>query len=213
MLADERIQHPVLHTSRRQGELAAAAPRLERDLARSCLGLIDSLSSIRLLLAIPRGLEAPELLAQATRVLLRSHEVTRCSVFVLKAGLLECAAGASLGDTGAGRGDETGPIGQTTVFRLGEGLMGHAALERATVCVGDVRKDARFLPVPSSPRPPRALVSVPLLAGPRVLGVLNVSHPDVHNWSGWQQQVFELYGQIIAERLHYDGGPERKPPS
>ncbi|HAZ60211.1 MAG TPA: hypothetical protein DCY89_01400 [Gammaproteobacteria bacterium] len=182
------------------------APRsaLERDLARNCLGLIDSLASLRLLLSIPRDLDAQDLLGQSMRVLLRSHEVTRCSVFVLRAGLLTCAAGASLGDAGAGLRDDTGPIGPPRTFRLGEGIMGHAALERVTLCVRDVRGEPRYLAIDSCPRPPRALVCVPLLSGPRVLGVLNVSYPDPRNWAPWQQQIFELYGQVIAERLGFD---------
>lgn len=180
----------------------ALSGALERDLARNCLGLIDSLASLRLLLAIPRDLEVHALLAQSMRVLLCSHDVTRCSVFMLRGGLLTCAAGASLGDTGAGLRDDTGPFGRPKVFRLGEGIIGHAALERMTLCVRDVRHESRYLAIPSCPRPPRALVCVPLLAGPRVVGVLNVSHPDPRQWSAWQRQVFELYAQVLAERLH-----------
>jgi len=190
----------------------ALSGALERDLARSCLGLIDSLASLRLLLAIPRDLDPHELLGQSMRVLLQSHEVARCSVFVLQAGLLSCAAGASLGDAGAGLRDDTGPIGRPKVFRLGEGVIGHAALERLTLCVGDVRQEPRYLAIRSCPRPPRALVCVPLIAGPHVIGVLNVSRPDPHHWGRWQRQVFELYAQVLAERLHPlrdDRGPGR----
>jgi GAF domain-containing protein len=190
---------------------SAVTGALERDLARNCLSLIDALASLRLLLGIPRDLKAHDLLGQSLRALLHSHAVARCSVFLLRAGLLSFAAAAGIDDAAADLRDETGPIRLPRSFRLGEGIMGLAALERRTLAVADVRREPRYIALPSCPRPPRALVSVPLLAGPRLLGVLNVSHPDPHHWGHWQRQVFELHALVIAERLDAASGEQSAP--
>jgi GAF domain-containing protein/PAS domain-containing protein len=60
-------------------------------------------------------------------------------------------------------------------LRLGEGVVGRAGATRAPVCVPDVQADAGDLPaIPET----RAELAVPLLAGDRLVGVLDVQSPE-----------------------------------
>ena len=54
-----------------------------------------------------------------------------------------------------------------------EGIIGAAARSRGRVLVADVRSDARYLPVPGAEWV-RSELAVPVVAGDRLLGVLNI---------------------------------------
>jgi GAF domain-containing protein len=173
-------------------ELAAGA-----ELARQWVSMLDSLAGLRQLLALGQAHQEPRVfLGQAVQLMLRSHDINQCSVFLADQGTLSCAAGAGLGD----RLLRPRP----TAFRLGQGLMGQAALDRSTVWVHDAPRDHRFLPHPNGLlAPPRALVCVPLIAEQALLGVLNVSHPDAAALAHWHAKVFSMYGQLLAHLLHH----------
>ena len=61
------------------------------------------------------------------------------------------------------------------VFHKGEGLIGWAAKTGQAVRVMDTLDDARFSRPPSASFPVRSLISIPLMAAQRVLGVFSVS--------------------------------------
>jgi PAS domain S-box-containing protein len=64
-------------------------------------------------------------------------------------------------------------------FALGEGICGKVAEEGKPRLIADVRGDPQFIPTIALVGEIRSLLSVPLIAGEIVVGVINVSHPDI----------------------------------
>jgi CheY-like chemotaxis protein len=81
-------------------------------------------------------------------------------------------------------------------FRLGEGIAGHVAATRTHLRLDDTETDSRFLPLESSPITIRSLMCYPLVAGDRLLGVLNLSHSAPGYFSPDREQT----GWLLARR-------------
>lgn len=175
-----------------------SAQQAEHLVGRVLVRLVDALAAQRHLLNLGQTCRDPTvLIAQGLRLLIRSHDIEQCSVFIPEEGQLRCSVGTGVSER-PGRH-------LPAAFPMGEGLMGVAALERHVVWVPDTRQDPRFMPAPqrlNSPGP-RTLVCVPLLAEQRLLGVLNVSHSDPAAFAAWQAQAFALFGQLLAHLLDY----------
>jgi GAF domain-containing protein/HAMP domain-containing protein len=77
----------------------------------------------------------------------------------------------------------------------GKGLVGRAATSQAAVLVPDVSQAEGWLPNPLLPET-RAEVAVPIMAGERVLGVLDVQHNVV---GGLGQSDADLLGSIAGQ--------------
>lgn len=87
-------------------------------------------------------------------------------------------------------------------IRIGaEGLSGFAAGKRATVVVPDVRKDSRYV---QASKATRSEAAVPILAGDRLLGVLNFESSKVGFFSRNDRNLLELLAAQIAIGLRLD---------
>lgn len=71
-----------------------------------------------------------------------------------------------------------GSDGPAAVFKKGQGLMGWAVKTGQAVRVSDTLDDDRFAPSTRGAFAVRSLISIPLMAAERVLGVLSVSTAD-----------------------------------
>lgn len=82
--------------------------------------------------------------------------------------------------------DEAGFIEEgreSTRFRIGENIAGLVAREGKPILIPDALRDDRFLKTKNKNVEIKSLISIPLIAGERVIGVLNLSHgvPDTFN--------------------------------
>ncbi|MBI3606536.1 MAG: GAF domain-containing protein [Nitrospirae bacterium] len=85
-------------------------------------------------------------------------------------------------------------------FRLGEGVAGSAALCGKTIRVNDTRQDVRFLKGAGSIR---SLLCLPLFSGGRVIGLLNLSHPDPGFFSSEHESVFSILATMVGHLLTF----------
>lgn len=88
--------------------------------------------------------------------------------------------------------------------RLGEGLVGTAALTRKAVRADDVRRDQRYL---SAVDPVRSELSVPMLARGRVVGVIDIESTDIGAFTAEDEALLSLIASRVAiaidnARLH-----------
>jgi sigma-B regulation protein RsbU (phosphoserine phosphatase) len=81
-------------------------------------------------------------------------------------------------------------------LRLGEGIVGQAALTRRPVRVDDVRKDPRYL---NSLDPVRSELAVPMTVGNRLVGVIDVESTAAGTFTLEDQALLTL----IASRIAY----------
>ncbi len=77
---------------------------------------------------------------------------------------------------------------------LHEGVIGAAAHSRKPVFVPDVRRDPRYIPIPDAP-PIRSELALPIIAGDRLLGVLNVETTQPID----RQEASDL--ELVADQL------------
>lgn len=79
---------------------------------------------------------------------------------------------------------------------LGEGITGLAAQTQKPITVNDVRHDARYL---NSLDPVRSELAVPMMAGGRLVGVIDIESTDVGTYTAEDQALVSL----IASRVAY----------
>jgi diguanylate cyclase (GGDEF)-like protein len=86
-------------------------------------------------------------------------------------------------------------------FRKGEGLMGWAAQTGEVVRVSDSPADARFQPNPERGYEARSIMSVPLHAGDRILGVLSVSSAKVAAFDVEHEHAAVVLAHCVGQAL------------
>jgi sigma-B regulation protein RsbU (phosphoserine phosphatase) len=79
--------------------------------------------------------------------------------------------------------------------KLGEGLVGHAALHKEVVLVADVRKDPRYI---SAVEGVRSELVVPLLVKDRCIGVFDLESPDVGAFTKQHAELLTLMASQAA---------------
>jgi sigma-B regulation protein RsbU (phosphoserine phosphatase) len=82
--------------------------------------------------------------------------------------------------------------------RLGEGIVGHAALLKQPVCVPDVSRDPRYIKVVEDVR---SELAVPLLVKDRCIGVLDLESPVLDAFDKWHVEVMLLLASHAAVAL------------
>ncbi len=87
-------------------------------------------------------------------------------------------------------------------FELGRGILGRAAREQQAILVADVSNSQDFLVLPSSPVRIKSLLSVPLLADDRLLGGINLSHPEPGQFDLSLLAVMETVADMVSLALH-----------
>ena len=79
--------------------------------------------------------------------------------------------------------------------KLGEGLVGHAALHKEVVLVADVRKDSRYI---SAVAGVRSELVVPLLVKDRCIGVFDLESPEVGAFTKQHAELLTLMASQAA---------------
>ena len=79
--------------------------------------------------------------------------------------------------------------------KLGEGLVGHAALHKEVVLVADVRKDSRYIDAVEGVR---SELVVPLLAKDRCIGVFDLQSPEVGAFTKQHAELLTLMASQAA---------------
>ncbi len=169
-------------------------------LSQRFLMLIEALSGIRGLTSIISDQQdEQELLNMTLEVLIQNIDFEGCSIFLLNENdELHCVAGNEQGQT------LTEKKRHSHNFRLGEGIIGHAAKERRLIHSKNCKEDKDYLPVLHSQMDQNigSLICVPVMIGEEVLGVLNISHPSPFFFHPWQEHVFSIYANILAQMLY-----------
>ena len=101
-----------------------------------------------------------------------------------ESGMLEMKIAISYGDAKA-----VAPV------KLGEGLMGHAALHKEPVLVPDVSKDSRYINAVSDVR---SELVIPLLLKDRCLGVFDLESPELNAFSTKHVELLTLLASQAA---------------
>jgi diguanylate cyclase (GGDEF)-like protein len=187
-----------------QRDLAHARAELE---LKAELGAVNSRLGTRvgelevlfdLARTIASTLDLNEVLARLTTLLPPRLKVDRFSIMLLnQEGKLEVLKAFPTSEGSEG-----------LMFELGEGIAGHAALTRKSVYVPDLEIEKRFkLLNPAAMRGRGCLLSIPMLHGPELLGVLNFERREKADFDHEEIEYFTAVADQAAiavqnARLH-----------
>jgi len=168
------------------------------------IDLVNSLSALRSLAAVNvNGTDEQLLIRDALKALIHNQEMESCSVFLLEGEYLENAAGLDWDDyLRDGTGNNAAKSSQR--FRVGEGVIGKAAATRTLQHCRDCAGDSQFLIKGNKldHLVQGSLISVPIEVSGNLLGILNISHPQVNFFSEWHERLLMVYcglmGQLIT---------------
>lgn len=173
------------------------------------IDLVNSLSALRSLAEVNVNTTDEKLLIRdALKALIHNQEMERCSVFLLEDGYLENATGLDWSDCLKDDPDTTKSLTSTANlsqrFRVGEGVIGKAAATRTLQHCRDCSSDSQFLAKGDKLDylAQGSLISVPIEVSDNLLGILNISHPQVNFFSEWHERLLLVYcglmGQLIT---------------
>ncbi len=147
------------------------------------------------LVAVARAtVERPDLEATMKNALEAARAITRAergSVFVLDE--LGAVTYSILAREGVSSAERQKVVGQV----MDIGLAGWVARHREAALVTDTEQDPRWFPLPDTPYVARSALVVPIFSGPRKLGILTLTHPEVEHFN---QDDLELM-QAAADQM------------
>ena len=163
--------------------------------------LLNSLSAVKELseLNYQTGNEK-ELIFKALSILIQNQDMERCSFFVLdeQQNLVNLTGLSSREFSGTERINRT-PL----KFKIGEGIIGQAAKTGEIQHCKNCKEDSRFLNDFSQVNDmlPGSVISVPVSEINGLIGVLNISHPDVNYFSEWHIRLLQIYKNMMGELI------------
>jgi diguanylate cyclase (GGDEF)-like protein len=163
--------------------------------------LLGSLSAIKELseLNAQSGNEK-ELISKALAVLIQNQDMERCSFFILDSEQnLINVTGLSIKE----HLDGVKTACKSLKFKMGEGIIGQAAKTRSLQHSNNCHEDPRFSSTFSANNPniPGSIISVPVIAANDLVGVLNISHPDINYFSEWHVRLLHIYKNMMGELI------------
>lgn len=160
--------------------------------------LLNSLSAIKALSEIKCEIsDEKTLIRQALASLLHNQDMEMCSFFVLDHdGMLTNVTGLSAAE--ALEGQQW--YGQALKFRVGEGVIGTAAASGQIQYCQNCCDDKRFARVEGQNSAPGSIVCVPVFTlHKKLIGVLNVSHPQSNFFNNGHLRLLGLYSNILGQ--------------
>jgi sugar diacid utilization regulator/putative methionine-R-sulfoxide reductase with GAF domain len=141
-----------------------------------------------------QDLPADEILQAAVDATARTMGTEVATLYVYDARADELVLAAT-------RGLPRSAVGFVTL-RMGEGLSGRAALQRAPAAVDDVRSEPAFKVIPGFDQSRYlSMLAVPVALGETLLGALNVQTVLVHDYSAHEAQDLEAIAACLAPTL------------
>jgi PAS domain S-box-containing protein len=102
----------------------------------------------------------------------------------------------------ASAGHAIPPPNRQVPFPEGEGIMGWVMRERKAVLVQDVYDDPRWRVAPGWGEGVRSLISVPLLSGDELLGILNLSDPEPNHFDEGHLRLVSTVANEMSIAIH-----------
>ncbi|OAI17989.1 MULTISPECIES: sensor domain-containing diguanylate cyclase [Methylomonas] len=165
--------------------------------------LFNALSTVKELSEVSyQADDEKQLIRRALASLIQNQDMERCSFFAVDGdGWLTNVVGLSFVELNL----PEVPAGDTTRFKVGDGVIGLAASTGQLQYCQNCLEDERFSSESDSAAVPGSLISVPVFTcDEQLIGVLNVSHPLPYFFTDWHMRLLEIYknmlGQLITTR-------------
>jgi len=165
------------------------------------IDLLNSLSAVRDLSELNiKASSKKDLIRNALSALIQNQDMERCSFFLLdEQNRLVNLTGLSFREASTHKKKNYKPV----QFKVGEGVIGIAAQTGELQHCENCQEDERF----SSNRQegsilPGSIISVPVFtADKKLVGVLNISHPEAFHFTEWHIRLLEIYKNILGQLI------------
>ncbi len=182
------------------------ATQSEKIIRNHFYDLIDALSTVRLLTLLEvHRLTEEEIVEAVLNILIEHQDMEYCSLFLVKEGILEYAGGKDWDDY-FGDVDISVPLPPerlTKVCEIREKLMREAVRTKMLQYCSDCTK--KFHHEDAEPEADgdklRSLISIPIIASDKVLGVINVFRDHPNLLQTWQEHVLTLFCSVLGNTL------------
>lgn len=166
--------------------------------------IVNALSAVKSLSEISCEMaDEKTVIRLALSCLLTNQDIERCSFFILGGdGVLTNVTGISIEE---GRDTQAIVTGESMRFRIGEGIIGAAALTGEMQHCRDCLNDERFAVGLNKGNSPGSIICTPVFTlHKELIGVLNVSHPEPNYFTLWHTRLLQVFtnvlGQLITNR-------------
>ena len=164
--------------------------------------LVNSLSAVKGLSEIDSNAsDEKALVVNALNVLIDNQDMERCSFYLLDEDqYLVNVTGLSSDEHVAGKQLANY---RPSKFKIGEGVIGLAAQDGELQLCNDCESDPRFQQIPRKAEYfiPGSLISVPVFAGNQLIGVLNISHPEINYFTEWHIRLLHIYKNMLGQLI------------
>ncbi len=175
--------------------------KTQQELRQHFMTLLDSLSGLQSLASIDNiTTNENEIFLSALSSLIKNQDLERCSIFLLEDNILKCQTGmdwkqhADL--------DHTKRSFKPHTFKCGEGIIGKCAESGKVIFCNNCALDNRFATREDNTIT-GSLICTPIFTDRKVIGVLNVSHPDTDFFHPWHASILQLFCTMLGKMLGY----------
>lgn len=160
--------------------------------------LLNSLSAIRGLSELnSQAASEKELIFKALSILICNQDMERCSFFILdEEQCLVNLTGISSKEYSGAERTARAPL----KFKMGQGIIGQAAKTGELQQCMNCKEDKRFFQQ-TEDMSPGSVISGPIFAAGELVGVLNISHPEVNYFSEWHIRLLHIYKNMMGELI------------
>ena len=161
--------------------------------------VMQSLSAFRRIVAtLNKKSDVKSISEEVVKILSDELGLDHCSIMLLDESGNYVVNQAGVSPPHAARNEEV----YNRAFRIGEGVAGMVAKSNTPILISDVDNDGRFLKLKSAVDI-GSLLCLPVSAGGRVLGVLNLSHGKPKFFSKHHEKVFSILSTTVGHLINF----------
>ena len=161
--------------------------------------VMQSLSAFRRIVAtLNKKSDVKSISEEVVKILSDDLCLDHCSIMLLDESGNYVVNQAGVSPPHAARNEEV----YNRAFRIGEGVAGMVAKSNTPILISDVDNDGRFLKLKSAVEI-GSLLCLPVSAGGRVLGVLNLSHGKPKFFSKHHEKVFSILSTTVGHLINF----------
>jgi len=142
-----------------------------------------------------------EICKRAVQVFVHHLPFENCSVLLLdrSRGVLRLRAAAGKADDRLSESQRRA-LNRNLEIRVGEGVAGEVVRTGKPVLLANADRSPQFKPFPAA-FPIRSLLCLPLCSKDEVIGVLNLSHPEIEEISSDQAKILEVLSRMVGQAI------------
>lgn len=136
---------------------------------------------------------------RAVEIFVESLPFENCSILLLDSARKRLRLRAASGKSDDRLSDDVrGALNKTLEIPVGEGIAGQVVATGEPILITNAGRNPQFKPLPS-PIPIRSLLCLPIHSKNDIIGVINLSHPEIEEISIDQEKTLEVLSRMVGQ--------------